>query len=242
MSPSLCFRRTCLLLLIFLLFPLLKAEAIQMSEDRERPRPKKVRCTSGNQRGAQAPIVECRLQPDFAVSGLGLGILSFLWVARCDPDRRHLHGGRVGRDRQGGVPSYEVRARRSGVSGCPGGCSRQRGVRRQLERNPRHPARRRKFPANRLCQKNATAYLLTARLLGNCSGKAARLRGACANETISAGTMAVQRAMQNFDSVLAEVKPPAPPSLDVTLHAEPALGGKRPHRDAGLDFQQRHQP
>ena len=37
-----------------------------------------------------------------------------------------------------------------------------------------------------------------------------------------AGTMAVQRAMQNFDSVLAEVKPPAPPSLDVSLHAEPS--------------------
>jgi hypothetical protein len=36
-----------------------------------------------------------------------------------------------------------------------------------------------------------------------------------------AGTMAVQRAMQNFDIVLAEVKPPAPPALDVSLHAEP---------------------
>lgn len=37
-----------------------------------------------------------------------------------------------------------------------------------------------------------------------------------------AGTMAVQRGMQNFDSVLAEVKPP--PSVtapEVTLHAEP---------------------
>jgi hypothetical protein len=34
--------------------------------------------------------------------------------------------------------------------------------------------------------------------------------------------MAIQRAVQNFDSVLAEVKPPAPPPLDVTLHAEPA--------------------
>ena len=37
-----------------------------------------------------------------------------------------------------------------------------------------------------------------------------------------AGTLAIQRAMQNFESVLAEVKPPAPPSLDVTLHAEPS--------------------
>lgn len=37
-----------------------------------------------------------------------------------------------------------------------------------------------------------------------------------------AGTMAIQRAMQNFDSVLAEVKPPAPAPLDVTLHAEPS--------------------
>ena len=37
-----------------------------------------------------------------------------------------------------------------------------------------------------------------------------------------AGTMAVQRGMQNFDSVLAEVKPPAPPPLDVSLHAEPS--------------------
>jgi len=37
-----------------------------------------------------------------------------------------------------------------------------------------------------------------------------------------AGTMAIQRALQNFDSVLAEVKPPAPPPLDVSLHAEPA--------------------
>jgi hypothetical protein len=37
-----------------------------------------------------------------------------------------------------------------------------------------------------------------------------------------AGTMAVQRAMQSFDSVLAEVKPPALPSLDVALHAEPS--------------------
>lgn len=37
-----------------------------------------------------------------------------------------------------------------------------------------------------------------------------------------AGTMAIQRAVQNFDGVLAEVKPPAPPPLDVTLHAEPA--------------------
>jgi hypothetical protein len=36
------------------------------------------------------------------------------------------------------------------------------------------------------------------------------------------GTMAIQRAMQNFDSVLAEVKPPAPPPLDVNLHAEPS--------------------
>jgi hypothetical protein len=37
-----------------------------------------------------------------------------------------------------------------------------------------------------------------------------------------AGTMAVQRGMQDFDSVLAEVKPPAPPPLDVSLHAEPS--------------------
>ena len=37
-----------------------------------------------------------------------------------------------------------------------------------------------------------------------------------------AGTMALQRAMQNFDSVLAEVKPPAPPPLDVSMHAEPS--------------------
>jgi hypothetical protein len=37
-----------------------------------------------------------------------------------------------------------------------------------------------------------------------------------------AGTIAIQRAMQNFDSVLAEVKPPAPPPLDVSLHAEPS--------------------
>jgi hypothetical protein len=36
-----------------------------------------------------------------------------------------------------------------------------------------------------------------------------------------AGTMAIQRAMQSFDSVLAEVKPPAPPPLSVSLHAEP---------------------
>ena len=37
-----------------------------------------------------------------------------------------------------------------------------------------------------------------------------------------AGTMAVQRGMQNFDSVLAEVKPPpSAPAPDVTLHAEP---------------------
>jgi hypothetical protein len=37
-----------------------------------------------------------------------------------------------------------------------------------------------------------------------------------------AGTMAIQRGIQNFDIVLAEVKPPAAPPLDVTLHAEPA--------------------
>jgi hypothetical protein len=37
-----------------------------------------------------------------------------------------------------------------------------------------------------------------------------------------AGTMGIQRAAQNFDSVLAEVKPPAPASLDVSLHAEPS--------------------
>jgi len=36
-----------------------------------------------------------------------------------------------------------------------------------------------------------------------------------------AGTMAIQRSLQNFDAVLASVKPPAPASLDVTLHAEP---------------------
>jgi hypothetical protein len=35
-----------------------------------------------------------------------------------------------------------------------------------------------------------------------------------------AGTMAVQRAVQNFEGVLAEVKPPAPPALDVSLHAD----------------------
>jgi hypothetical protein len=35
-----------------------------------------------------------------------------------------------------------------------------------------------------------------------------------------AGTMGVQRGMQNFDTVLAEIKPPAPPTLDVSLHAE----------------------
>jgi hypothetical protein len=36
-----------------------------------------------------------------------------------------------------------------------------------------------------------------------------------------AGTMAIQRAMQEFDSVLATVKPPAPPPLEVSLRAEP---------------------
>ncbi len=36
-----------------------------------------------------------------------------------------------------------------------------------------------------------------------------------------AGTMAIQRAMQNFESALAEVKPPGPSPLDVSLHAEP---------------------
>lgn len=37
-----------------------------------------------------------------------------------------------------------------------------------------------------------------------------------------AGTMAIQRAMQNFGSVLAEMKPPASALLDVTLRAEPS--------------------
>jgi hypothetical protein len=36
-----------------------------------------------------------------------------------------------------------------------------------------------------------------------------------------AGTMAIQRALQDFDGVLATVKPPAPPPLGVSLHAEP---------------------
>lgn len=38
-------------------------------------------------------------------------------------------------------------------------------------------------------------------------------------QKMPAGTMAVQRAMQNFDGVLGEVKPP---SVDVSLHAEPS--------------------
>jgi hypothetical protein len=37
-----------------------------------------------------------------------------------------------------------------------------------------------------------------------------------------AGTMGIQRAMQNFGSVLAELKPPAAALLDVTLRAEPS--------------------
>jgi len=36
-----------------------------------------------------------------------------------------------------------------------------------------------------------------------------------------AGTMAIQNAMQNFENVLAEVRPPAPPPVEVSLHAEP---------------------
>lgn len=40
-------------------------------------------------------------------------------------------------------------------------------------------------------------------------------------DPMPAGTMAVQRAMQSFANALAEIKPPASPELDVTLHAEP---------------------
>jgi hypothetical protein len=36
-----------------------------------------------------------------------------------------------------------------------------------------------------------------------------------------AGTMAIQRSLQNFDAILATVQPPAPASVDVSLHADP---------------------
>ncbi len=36
-----------------------------------------------------------------------------------------------------------------------------------------------------------------------------------------AGTLVIQRTLQNFDAILATVQPPAPASVDVSLHAEP---------------------
>ena len=64
---------------------------------------------------------------------------------------------------------------------------------------------------------------LSQDLWGNVVGKPRAFEELAQTAPMPAGTLDIQRAMQNFDSVLAEVKPPAPPPLDVDLHAEPSV-------------------
>ncbi len=222
MLPSLGFRRICLLLVIFLLFPFLKVEAIQSvwgavgaakpqkgsvvqaapPNAREAPKPQLLNADSNPALRYPVSVWESSISCgwlDVTRAGVTYTVVDSWRKGSVSPARRFAPGGvqyLVAPVDTGGGEGFEV------------SISEINGIR---------------FVKGRLLQ---VAFAKRAPLLiylpQDQWGTVEKPRQfeEVAQQNL-AGTLAVQRGMQNFDSVLAEVKPPTPPPLNVSLHAEP---------------------
>jgi hypothetical protein len=216
MSSDLRFRRTCVLLIIFLLFPFLKVGAIQLARA---AKAQKRGSTPSDVGGAPKPqLLNADSNPTlrYPVSVWESTIsCGWLYVTRTSVSYTVVESGRRGGtfgvrkfapgDGQHFVPPSDAVGSDEGFDVSS---SQIRDIR--LMKGLLQITFARRAP-------------LLIYLPQDQWGTAEKPRAfEEAGQSNLAGTMAVQRAMQSFDSVLAEVKPPAPPSLDVALHAEPS--------------------
>ncbi len=225
MSPSLRFRRTYLLLVIFLLFPLLKAEAIQAA-------PQTVFGGLGAakaRKGSASPEVGVAPKPQLlnADSNPTLRYPVSVWestvscgwldVTRSSVSYTVVESGRRGKQAApakkfmpGGVNYLVAPADAAGSEGFDVSLSEIQDI--SVVKN---------FLRVAIGTRKPLLIYLPQDFWGQVVGRSRAFVELGQRNPMLAGTMAIQRAMQNFGSVLAEVKPPAPPSLDVSLHADP---------------------
>jgi len=219
MVPSLRFRRTCLLLVIFLLFPLLKVEAIQglgVAKARKRSSSPAVTPQAGEAPKPQLLNADSNPTLRYPVSVWESSIsCGWLDVTRSSVSYTVVESGRKGKASPGvkfmapGEVQYLVApANAAGSEEFEVRLSEIKDI-RLIKGNLLQIAFARRGPL--------LIYLPQGQW--GTVGKPRQFEEAAQQNL--AGTMGIQRAVQNFDTVLAEVKPPPPPPLDVRLHAEP---------------------
>ncbi len=213
MSARLCFHRTCLLLVIFLLFPFLNAEAMQLA------RAAKAKKDSSSPQAAEAPKPQL-LNPDsnptlrYPVSVWESSIsCGWLDVTRSGVNYTVVNSGSQGRTfgaRKFAFGEAQFQAAPAGDAGGEGFEVSSSEIK----------AIWLKGSVLTIAFSNRSPHLIYLPQAQWGTVEKPRQFEAAA-QLNPAGTMAIQRAMGNFESALAEVKPPGPSPLDVSLHAEP---------------------
>jgi len=219
MPRSLRFRRTCLLLLIFLLFPNLKVGAMQIAAGRlGAAKAKKSSASPDTSEAPKPQLLNADSNPTLrypvAVSESSISC-GWLDVTRTGVTYTVVESGSKGTPYSGkkfvapGSVQYLVApAEAVGSEGFDVSLSSLQDI-RLLEGS---------FLRIAFGSRKLLLIYLPQDYWGTVVGKPRAFKEFGLRNP--AGTMAVQRGMQNFDTVLAEVKPPTPPPLDVSLHAE----------------------
>jgi len=216
MPPSLRFRHTCLLLVIFLLFPFLKAESIQVlgvAKARKRSSAPAVTPEAGEAPKPQLLSADSNPTLRYPVSVWESSIsCGWLDVTRSSVGYTVVESGRKGRVSPvrkfapGEVQYLVAPASAVGSEGFDASLNEIKAI---------------GFTKGSILQiafaKRAPLLIYLPQGQWETVGKPRQFEEAA--QLNLAGTKGIQRAMQNFDSVLAEVKPPP---LEVNLHAEPS--------------------
>jgi hypothetical protein len=214
MPAGFCFRRTGLLLVIFLLFPFLNAEAMQMAKAA------KAKKDSSPPEAAEAPkpqLLNADSNPTlrYPVS-VWESSISFGWldVTRNGVTYTVVESGRQSKTfggRRFAVGEAQFQAPPASDGGGEGfevSSSEIKAI-----------GRRGSVLIIAFSNRTPQLIYLPQEQWGTVEKPRQFQEAGVMN---SAGTMAIQRAMENFASVWAEVKPPGPPPLDISLHAEPS--------------------
>jgi len=214
MPPSLCFRRTCSLLVIFLLFPFLKAEAVQVVWA---AKPRKVSSPPPASEAPKPQLLNADSNPTlrYPVSVWESSIsCGWLDVTRSGVSYTVVESGRKGRELRykkfapGGNQYLVAPASDVGSEGFEVSLSEIKAI-----------GLKGSILIIAFSSRSPQLIYLPQDQWGTVEKPRQFQEAGVLN---LAGTMAIQRGMQNFNSVLAEVQPPAPAPLDVSLHAEPS--------------------
>ncbi|MFZ0960025.1 MAG: hypothetical protein WAO35_03910 [Terriglobia bacterium] len=210
------FRRTCLLLVIFLSFPLLQVEAMQFGGGRtqkigaarpaarpigEAPKPQLLNADSNPTLRYPVAVLESTVSRgwlDVTRTGVSYTVVESGRQGRAPSGKRFFPGDAhylVAPAEAAGSEEFDVSLSEMKANGLKGN-------------------------ALMIAFSNRTPQLIY--LPQEQWGTVEKPRQFQAAGALNlAGTMAIQRAMQNFGGALAELKPPAGALLDVTLRAEP---------------------